>query len=40
MSAGVQVERPHQREHHSHDADLHVYGDAQGMKVGWFVTSL
>ena len=30
MSAGVQVERPRQGEHHSHDAGLCVYGTEQG----------
>ena len=40
MSAGVQVERPRQGEHHSHDADVCVYGDAQGTGGdGWFGTA-
>ena len=34
MSAGVQVERPRQGEHHSHDAGLCIYGTEQGWTIG------
>ena len=34
MSAGVEMERPRQGEHHSHDASLRLYGSEEGWTIG------